>query len=108
DGFPAVSNDNASDVQSANRRVDHPLILLIQMTCRLVEENEIGSAVKCPRQKEPLLLPTGYGAPHIPNERVITHRHGHHFSMNRGATRRILYPPHVERIGKEANVLGNA
>lgn len=73
DGFRAMGDDHAGDVQAPDRGIDQLLVAHVQVAGRLVQEQQLRLPVKRTRQDDALFLTTGERFMGYPGRLAVAH-----------------------------------
>src|SRR5262249_4115332 len=96
DRLRTVRNGHARYLHLPERGADPSLQLDVEMRRSLVQNQDLGTPVKCSRQQHALLLSTRQGASHVADQAVVGHRHGHDFVVDGRVPGTLYHPHHVE------------
>src|ERR1700730_12226020 len=107
EGGAPVRHDDARDREEPDGLVDCPLVLLVEMASRLVEQEDARSTIERAGQHDPLHLPARERAAHIPHQRLVTHRHPHDLFVDAREPCHLLDPLGVRRRAEACDVLRN-
>ena len=97
-----MRNDDARHVRCAQRLVDRPPALDIEMARRLVQHENSGPTIERAREQHALLLSARQHGPHVADQRSVAHRHADDVIMNRCLLCTCLDPLLIGALGKKA------
>ena len=72
----------------------------------LAKDQDPGPAIERPREQHPLLLATGKGRTHVPDQALVAHRHAFDVGFDLGDVRALAHPRHVDLLIEARDVLG--
>ena len=72
----------------------------------LAKDQDPGPAIERPREQHPLLLATGKGRTHVPDQALVAHRHAFDVGFDLGEVRALAHPRHVDLLVEPRDVLG--
>ena len=102
-----MRHDHTRDGEEADSRVDRPLVLLIEMASRFIEQQDARGTIERARQHNALHLPARKRTAHIAHQCLVAHRHVQDLIVY---GRELCYLADAVRIGgraKAGDVLGN-
>src|SRR6516162_8429577 len=102
-----VRDDDASDLQLAQRRVDFAFLGQIKVACPFVHEQDSRAAVESPRKEQALPLASRQTRSEVADQCVVIHRHRHDFGINAGDSSALTQPRNIDLGVKEGNVFGD-
>ena len=72
----------------------------------LVRDQDPGPAIERPREQHPLLLATGKGRTHVPDQALVAHRHAFVVMSDLGELRAHAHELHIDLVVETRDVLG--
>jgi hypothetical protein len=107
DRFGAMRDDDASDLQLAQRRVDLAFRGQIEVARPFVHEPDSRAAVESPRKEQALPLASRQTRPEVADQCAVIHRHRHDLGVNAGDSSALTQPRNIYLRVKEGNVFGD-
>ena len=90
-----MCHDDACQLQLFDRLADLFLSGHVQVTRRLVEQEDLGLLVERACQQHPLFLPSREHRTHVPDQRVVAHGHRQNVVVDGGHLGASLHTRHI-------------